>query len=58
MSEVIWEISTTNNYTITKSIIGDTVFFFASSSFQGSRKGYIFTTGINGTGYYLDNSLV
>lgn len=28
--------------------------FLPSKTFQGSRAGYVFTTGVKGTGYYVD----
>ena len=32
----------------------ETVEFIESKTFNGERKGYVFKTGDNGTGYYLD----
>ena len=59
MSEIIWETPTTNSYSIIETFKDannskDIVDFYPSPTFQGSKNGYVFTTGTKGTGYYID----
>jgi hypothetical protein len=55
MSEwITWETPTTDNYS--KNFGGiDKTYFYSSPTFRGEHKGFVFTTGRNGTGYYIEN---
>jgi hypothetical protein len=58
MSEwITWETPTTDNYSKNFGYYGgiDKTYFYSSPTFRGEHKGFVFTTGRNGTGYYIEN---
>jgi hypothetical protein len=51
--DIVW-VNTTEN----TEPIQELKYFYPSQTFTGELNGYIFTTGINGTGYYKDTNNV
>jgi len=57
---ITWETPTTDNYSKDFGYYDgdspiDKMYFYSSPTFNGEHKGFVFTTGSNGTGYYIEN---